>query len=208
MAKQNKQTVRRFRDTVREMADKDPEFKKGLMAEAIDELLSGDPAVGRTIIKNYFQGYKDLQEGFALMEILAKSKKNQEEGKVKSLENVMLDNKRKAVRSWHINLLKDGRITIPAALRRAYDINPGDEFEFVERADGLIIIPTKNRPKFYGKLHKLATKVFEDSVSATLWLNESQFALDGAIPVRHMKTRKGAKEVEDLLVRIEYEVLM
>ena len=208
MAKQNKNTGKKFSDTVRERLAKDPAFKKGLIAEAINELLSGDPDVGRTIIKDYFQGDKDIQESFALMEILAKSKKNQEEGKVKSLENVMLDIKRKAVRSWRIKLLKGGRITIPAALRRAHDINPGDEVEFVDQADGLMIIPAKNRPKVYGKLHKLATKVFEDSVSATLWLNESQFALDGAIPVRHMKTRKGAKEVEDLLVRIEYGVLV
>lgn len=133
--------------------------------------------------------------------------KDMKEGKVKPFKVAIRDLKTKAQRSWTVKILKGGYVTIPAAIRRSLDINHGDEVELITQGISLLILPTKNRPKAYGKLHKLATKVFEDSVSATLWLNESQFALDGAIPVRHMKTRKGAKEVENLLIRIEYGVL-
>ena len=249
MAKQNKLT-RSFKDTVREMVAKDPAFKKGLMAEAMDELLSGDPAVGITIIKNYFpdeqaallerddkniiwnkkklsptvpkvkvkgkrnvadlliEDRENLRESFALMDVLAKSQKSMKAGKVKPFEVAIRDLKIKARKSWTVKILKGNKVTIPVALRQAHDINPGDEVEFVDRADGLIIIPTKNRPKAYGKLRKLAAKVLNDADSATLWLNESQFALDGARPVVHMKTRKGAKDVENLLIRMEYGVLL
>ena|GEM_PF-3096559 len=179
--------TRKFSDTVRARAARDPELKKALMADLSIE------------------DKEDPQESLSLLEILAKSQKNMKEGKVKPFKVAIL--KTKAQRSCTVKILKGNKITIPAAFRQAHDINPGDEVEFVDQAAGLIIIPTKCRPKVYGKLHKLATKVFEDSVSATLWLHESQFGLDGAIPVEHMKTGKGAKEVENLLIRIEYGVL-
>ena len=126
---------------------------------------------------------------------------------MKSLRDTMNDIKIKAGRSWRVKFQRGGLIRIPAAIRRSLDMQPGDEVELIVTVDGtLYFIPAKNRPKAYGKLHKLASKVLQNEDSATLWLNETQFGLNGARPVEHMKTRKGAKEVETLLMRIEYGV--
>ena len=98
----------------------------------------------------------------------------------------MRDIKIKARKHRRVKILKGGYVTIPSALRRSLDMNPGDEVELVVTEDGSsYVIPTKNRPKAYEKLHELAAKVVGDRDSATLSLNESQFGLDGAIPVEH-----------------------
>ena len=72
----------------------------------------------------------------------------------------------------------------------------------------------KNIPKSPGdrvyyraRITKLATSVLEDRDLAEKWLNEPQFGLDEKIPIEMMKTKEGAKEVEELLYRIEYGVI-
>jgi len=100
-----------------------------------------------------------------------------------------------------------GDAIIPREICKNLDLQPGDQFELIQEANQIILVPANNRPRSYGKIYKLAVKVFQDSDSATLWLNEPQYGLGGAIPVQHMKTAKGAKDVENLLGRIEYGVL-
>jgi putative toxin-antitoxin system antitoxin component (TIGR02293 family) len=57
------------------------------------------------------------------------------------------------------------------------------------------------------KMFAFATQVLEDRDAAREWLRSPQFGLNNAIPLDLMNTEVGAKEVEDLLGRIEYGVL-
>lgn len=58
----------------------------------------------------------------------------------------------------------------------------------------------------YARLLGQAFKVFEDLGAAKQWLNAPQFGLGGAVPLDFAKTEIGAREVENLLGRIEYGV--
>jgi putative toxin-antitoxin system antitoxin component (TIGR02293 family) len=53
----------------------------------------------------------------------------------------------------------------------------------------------------------LAEQVFEDTGRAHAWLREPQRGLGYRIPLEVMRTEIGAREVENLLGRIEYGVL-
>jgi putative toxin-antitoxin system antitoxin component (TIGR02293 family) len=57
------------------------------------------------------------------------------------------------------------------------------------------------------KVLKTACKVFEDESLAKSWLSRPQIGLGGRIPLEVIKTEEGAKEVEDLLGRIEHGVI-
>jgi putative toxin-antitoxin system antitoxin component (TIGR02293 family) len=58
----------------------------------------------------------------------------------------------------------------------------------------------------YAKLVGFAVKVFGDLADAKLWLKLPQIGLGGAVPLDYAKTEIGAREVENLLGRIEYGV--
>lgn len=58
----------------------------------------------------------------------------------------------------------------------------------------------------YARLLGQAAKVFEGLEVAKHWLNAPQFGLGGAVPLDFAKTEIGAREVEDLLGRIEFGV--
>ena len=58
----------------------------------------------------------------------------------------------------------------------------------------------------YAKLLGLALKVFGNLGDAKRWLNAPQFGLGGAVPLEYAKTEIGAREVENLLGRIEYGI--
>jgi DNA-binding phage protein len=45
--------TKNFRDTVRERAQRDPEFRLALLEEAINTMIAGDLETGRTIMRNY-----------------------------------------------------------------------------------------------------------------------------------------------------------
>jgi len=58
------------------------------------------------------------------------------------------------------------------------------------------------------KIYKLAMEVFEDnSTSAITWLREPQPGLSNEPPLSLLRTEVGAREVEELLYRIEYGML-
>ncbi len=55
--------TKNFKDTIKERAQRDPEFRKGLLSESIECLLSGDVATGKTLLKDYINstiGFEDL----------------------------------------------------------------------------------------------------------------------------------------------------
>lgn len=58
----------------------------------------------------------------------------------------------------------------------------------------------------YARLMGFAVKVFGDLEDAKAWLNAPQFGLSGAVPLEYAKTEIGAREVENLLGRIQYGV--
>ena len=63
--------------------------------------------------------------------------------------------------------------------------------------------------RLYRLIHifSLAGEVFENHNSAREWLHQPQVGLGGRIPIDFIRTEAGAREVEDLLGRIEYGVV-
>jgi putative toxin-antitoxin system antitoxin component (TIGR02293 family) len=63
--------------------------------------------------------------------------------------------------------------------------------------------------RLYRLIHifSFAREVLEDDVAARNWLHQPQVGLGGRIPLDFIKTEAGAREVEDLLGRIEYSVV-
>lgn len=58
----------------------------------------------------------------------------------------------------------------------------------------------------FAKLMGLAVMVMESVESARRWLSSPQIGLGGAVPLEYAETELGAREVENLLGRIEYGV--
>ena len=56
------------------------------------------------------------------------------------------------------------------------------------------------------KIFALAQDVFEDKEQAIKWLHSRQFGLGKRIPLEVIQTEVGAREAEDLLMRIEHGV--
>ncbi len=58
----------------------------------------------------------------------------------------------------------------------------------------------------FARLMGKAVEVFETEANARSWLSSPQFGLGGAAPLDYAETEVGAREVEDLLGRIEHGV--
>ena len=58
----------------------------------------------------------------------------------------------------------------------------------------------------FARLMGKAIKVMESEEAARKWLNSPQVGLGGALPLEYAATEVGAREVENLLSRIEYGV--
>jgi putative toxin-antitoxin system antitoxin component (TIGR02293 family) len=58
----------------------------------------------------------------------------------------------------------------------------------------------------FARLMGKATEVLETKENARRWLGSPQIGLGGAVPLDYAETEVGAREVEDLLGRIEYGV--
>jgi putative toxin-antitoxin system antitoxin component (TIGR02293 family) len=58
----------------------------------------------------------------------------------------------------------------------------------------------------YARLMGLATHVFQTEEAARIWFHSPQFGLGGKTPFAFARTELGAREVENLLGRIEYGV--
>lgn len=58
----------------------------------------------------------------------------------------------------------------------------------------------------FARLMGLALEVFESEDNARRWLQTPQVGLGGAVPLDYAVTEAGAREVEDLLNRIEHGV--
>ena len=58
----------------------------------------------------------------------------------------------------------------------------------------------------YARLLEHATDVFGDVDKARAWLKHPQYGLGGAVPLDYAETEIGAREVDNLLGRIDYGV--
>jgi putative toxin-antitoxin system antitoxin component (TIGR02293 family) len=58
----------------------------------------------------------------------------------------------------------------------------------------------------FARLLGKAVEVFESEQNARAWLSSPQVGLGGEVPLDYAETELGAREVEDLLGRIEYGV--
>jgi putative toxin-antitoxin system antitoxin component (TIGR02293 family) len=58
----------------------------------------------------------------------------------------------------------------------------------------------------FSRLVGQATDVFDDLDKARAWLKHPQYGLGGIVPLDYASTEAGAREVENLLGRIEYSV--
>jgi putative toxin-antitoxin system antitoxin component (TIGR02293 family) len=74
------------------------------------------------------------------------------------------------------------------------------------KAEGRLGPAESDRVVRFAKLMGKAVKIFGDLEDAKQWLNSPQFGLGGAVPLDYAKTEVGAREVENLLGRIEYGV--
>ena len=59
----------------------------------------------------------------------------------------------------------------------------------------------------FARIVALAEDVFEDKKEALEWLNSPQYGLGGRVPFDMLQTDAGAREVEELLIRIDYGVI-
>lgn len=74
------------------------------------------------------------------------------------------------------------------------------------KGSGKLAAGESDRVVRFARLLGQAAKVFGDIEDAKQWLNSSQFGLGGAVPLDYAQTEVGAREVENLLGRIEYAV--
>jgi putative toxin-antitoxin system antitoxin component (TIGR02293 family) len=74
------------------------------------------------------------------------------------------------------------------------------------KAEGKLDPVESDRVVRFARLMGKAVEVMESEENARQWLTSPQFGLGGAVPLEYAETEVGAREVEDLLGRIEYGV--
>jgi putative toxin-antitoxin system antitoxin component (TIGR02293 family) len=74
------------------------------------------------------------------------------------------------------------------------------------KAEGRLDQAESDRVVRFARLMGKAVEVMESEEGARQWLNSPQFGLGGAVPLEYAETEVGAREVENLLGRIEYGV--
>jgi len=74
------------------------------------------------------------------------------------------------------------------------------------KAAGRLTADESDKVVRFAQLLGLANKVLENEDDARRWLTSPQYGLGGAVPLNYARTEVGAREVEDLLNRVEYGV--
>lgn len=74
------------------------------------------------------------------------------------------------------------------------------------KAAGRLDQSESDRVVRFARLMGRAAEVLESEANARQWLNSPQVGLGGAAPLEYAETEAGAREVEDLLGRIEHGV--
>ena len=74
------------------------------------------------------------------------------------------------------------------------------------KATGKLDVAESDRVVRFARLLGLAASVMESIDAGRRWIRSPQVGLGGAIPLEYAETEVGAREVENLLGRIEYGV--
>lgn len=74
------------------------------------------------------------------------------------------------------------------------------------KAAGRLAADESDKVLRFARLVGQAREVFGGNNEARQWLSFPQYGLGGAVPLDYARTEVGAREVEKLLVRIEYSV--
>jgi putative toxin-antitoxin system antitoxin component (TIGR02293 family) len=106
-----------------------------------------------------------------------------------------------------IQELKDLQASLAVPMERLGPILGISKATLHRRQSGQRLGPVESdRVVRFAKLMGRAIEVLESEENARQWLTSPQFGLDGAVPLEYAETEVGAREVEDLLGRIEYGV--
>ena len=74
------------------------------------------------------------------------------------------------------------------------------------KANGRLSPGESDKVMRFARLVEHATRVFGDVEKARAWLKHPQYGLGGAVPLNYAETEIGAREVDNLLGRIDYGV--
>src|SRR5438309_11438782 len=74
------------------------------------------------------------------------------------------------------------------------------------KANGRLSPDESDKVVRFARLLEHATDVFGDANKARAWLKHPQYGLGGAVPLDYAETEIGAREVDNLLGRIDYGV--
>ena len=74
------------------------------------------------------------------------------------------------------------------------------------RIEGRLSPDESDKVVRFARLYAKARQIFGTEESARAWLNAGQLGLGGAVPLDFAQTEVGAREVEDLLTRIDFSV--
>ena len=74
------------------------------------------------------------------------------------------------------------------------------------KANGRLSPAESDKVMRFSRLLEHATNVFGDVEKARVWLKHPQYGLGGAVPLDYAETEIGAREVDNLLGRIDYGV--
>jgi putative toxin-antitoxin system antitoxin component (TIGR02293 family) len=74
------------------------------------------------------------------------------------------------------------------------------------KANGRLSPAESDKVMRFSRLLEHATDVFGDIDKARAWLKHPQYGLGGAVPLDYAETEIGAREVDNLLGRIDYGV--
>jgi putative toxin-antitoxin system antitoxin component (TIGR02293 family) len=74
------------------------------------------------------------------------------------------------------------------------------------KLEGRLTPAESDRVMRYARLLGKAVEVLESEDAARRWLTRPQYGLGGAVPLDYAETEAGAREVENVLGRIEYGV--
>jgi putative toxin-antitoxin system antitoxin component (TIGR02293 family) len=74
------------------------------------------------------------------------------------------------------------------------------------KLEGRLTPAESDRVMRYARLLGRAVEVLEGEDAARRWLSRPQYGLGGAVPLDYAETEAGAREVENVLGRIEYGV--
>jgi hypothetical protein len=62
-----------FKETIRRRAERDPDFRRALLREAVESILNGDLSTGKAVLRDYVNATVGFQELERRTEIPAKS---------------------------------------------------------------------------------------------------------------------------------------